>query len=490
MTEMRVQFDVGNADDYRRFLRVKSLPAYRITGREATVPAEYAAEFRGGSVVDEAAEYEPIPGLFDYQRDIAAMAIARRKFAVFAECGMGKTAILLEYARHVRRRIPGRRVLIVAPLMVAGQTIVESQRWYGDSLPIERVPAAKLAAWIGSDGDAIGVTNYDALHEGVPQGRLGCLILDESSMLKSHYGKWGRECIRLGTGLDWKLALTGTPAPNDRIEYANHAVFLDAFPNVNAFLAKFFVNRGQTGERWELKPHAIGPFYRALSHWCIFLTNPGTYGWKDNAAGFPPIRVHIHDIAMGRELTEAAQAHTGTLFANKIGGIGSRAKLSRLAKGDLSPKPDFIRGLVGSWPGESSIVWCKFNDEQDRIASLFPGCANVSGSTPMDERERLVAAFQAGEKRVLVTKPKILGFGLNLQVATRQVFSTLLDSYEEFHQAVKRSNRVGSTLPLNVHIPVTDIEMPMIETVLAKADRVRLDSEEQERIFKENRHAR
>lgn len=486
---LRLKFDTTSLASYERFLRVKSLPAYRIVGREAIVPDEYAAMLGDGTPAAAGNGYRPIPGLFDYQREIAALAIARRKYAVFADCGLGKTLILLEFARHVRDALPDRRVLIVSPLMVVGQTIREASAWYGAGLPIERVRASELAAWTQAPGGAVGIVNYDALHDGIPQGRLGGLILDESSMLKSHYGKWGAECLRLGAGLEWKLALTGTPAPNDRIEFANHAVFVDAFPNVNAFLARYFVNRGQTSERWELKPHALGPFYRALSHWCIFLANPATYGWKDNAAGIPPIRVHIHDVAMGDELTAAAREHTGTLFASQPGGIGSRAKLARLAKGELSPKPEFIRNLIAGWPDESTIVWCKFNDEQERIAAMFPGCADITGSTPVEERERLIAEFQAGARKVLVTKPRILGFGLNLQVATRQVFSTLHDSYEEFYQAVKRSNRVGSTRPLNVHVPVTDIEMPMVETVLRKADRVQRDAEEQERIFKDNAHA-
>jgi SNF2 family DNA or RNA helicase len=90
---------------------------------------------------------------------------------------------------------------------------------------------------------------------------------------------------------------------------------------------------------------------------------------------------------------------------------------------------------------------------------------------------------------VLISKPKILGFGLNLQIATRQVFSGLQDSYESYWQAVKRSNRVGSTRPLNVHIPITDIEEPMVQNVLRKAAMVQRDTEEQQRIFRENSYA-
>jgi hypothetical protein len=98
----------------------------------------------------------------------------------------------------------------------------------------------------------------------------------------------------------------------------------------------------------------------------------------------------------------------------------------------------------------------------------------------------LIGDFQSGRNRVILTKPKILGLGLNLEIATRQVFSGLQDSYLSYYQGVKRSNRVGSTHPLNVHLPVTQVEYPMIESVLRKAGRVQADTETQERLFKEN----
>lgn len=430
-------------------------------------------------------------GLFDYQRDIARMAIEKGKFAVFADCGLGKTFILTEFARHAANTLPiDRRVLIVSPLMVVGQTIAESERFYDGKLPIERVRSADLHAWLNGDGGRIGITNYDALTDDLAQGTLGALILDESSMLKSHYGKWGQTCIRLGKGLRYKLAATGTPAPNDRIEYANHAVLLDAFPTVNSFLARFFVNRGQTDNRWELKPHALKPFYRELSHWCIFLSNPAVYGWKDNTKPLPPIHIHEHRVPLTPEQRSLAYDTTGSLFAHKVGGITSRSVLSQIAKGshkgDEVPtnKPAFIRELVESFPDESCIIWCRYNAEQDRLERELPDAASIHGSTPIEQREHLIAEFKAGKRRVLISKPKVLGFGLNLQVATRQIWSGLEDSYEEFYQGVKRSNRYGSTKPLHVHIPATDIELPMIENVMRKAANVDHDTKQQEELFR------
>jgi len=481
---MNIYLD-DSVDSYRTFLRIKSLPRYEIHGRMAIVPDEYAETLGVPISADAVASYSHSDWLFDYQRDIVATAIRKRKYAIFADCGLGKTPMLLEYARHVRSVQP-KPVLIVSPLMVVQQTMEECRKFYGDSLPIEQVAAKDLSKWLRNKDGRLGITNYDALKDSTPQGHLGGLILDESSMLKSHYGKWGQVCLRLGAGLDWKLALTGTPAPNDRIEYANHAVFLDAFPNVNSFLARFFINRGQTMERWELKPHALRPFYTALSHWCIFLTDPSTYGWKDNVHNIPPIHVHIHDVRLSEKQEREVQKTTGQLFVTELGGITTRAKLSRMAKCESSTKPQYIADLVRSWPDESTLIWCRYNDEQRAIEQVLPEAASLDGSTPQAERQRIVDDFKAGRVRVLISKPKILGFGLNLQICTRQVFSGLQDSYEEYYQAVKRSNRIGSTKPLNVHIPVSDVERPMVDNVLRKAKRVEADTREQEALFRES----
>jgi superfamily II DNA or RNA helicase len=489
---MRIMLSPTSLESYETFLRVKTLPYYRLEGRTAIVPDEYAHIIgrRGRKQKEE--PYEPHPDLFDYQRDITKLAIAKRKFCVFADCGLGKTLIFLEFAKHVQGRIGDKRILIVSPLMVIRQTIAETRRFYGDTLQIEQVRAANLKEWLCADGSAIGITNYDAMNDDLERGNLGCLILDESSMLKSHYGKWGSVCLRLGKGIEWKMACTGTPAPNDRIEYANHAIFCDAFPSVNAFLAKFFVNKGQTGERWIMKHHAVDAFYRALSHWSIFLTNPAVYGWQDQTNPLPPIEVHMHHVDLTSEQQTLAYTRDGFLFHTKTGGITNRSVLSQIAKGRfrgrniISNKPGFIANLIDSWPDESTIVWCLYNGEQETLAKTLPDAASISGSTPYEQREAIIADFLTGKRRVLITKPKILGFGLNLQIATRQVFSGLQDSYESYYQAVKRSNRYGAVHPLNVHIPFTDIEHPMIETVLQKARRVQQDTEEQERLFKQN----
>jgi len=490
---MQIDFDTSSLHDYERFLHLRNCPSYRFKGATAIISDEYAKQMGMKTVKPKHSEIDLHPQLFDYQAGISKLAIQKRKYAIFADCGLGKTFMLLEFARHAAK-VTGKRVLIVSPLMVVQQTIDEANKFY-PGISIGKILAANLEHWLNGYEDyhcQIGVTNYEAIREGLFQSKLGGLILDESSMLKSHYGAWGTRLIELGQGLDWKLCATGTPAPNDRIEFANHAVFLDRARTVNEFLATYFINRGETQNRWELKHHALKPFYRSLADWSIFLNNPATYGWKDNVGTMPPMHIHIDHIELTDEQRKAAQDLTGNMFTANIGGIASRGKLSQIAKGKNgieTNKPAFIKAQIDSWPDESTIIWCHYNDEQEQMEKTFPDAVSISGATSEAKRELYINQFKSGEKKILITKLKVMGFGLNLQVCTRQIFSGLKDSYEEFYQGVKRSNRIGSTKPLNVHIPVTELEYPFVENVLRKAARVEQDTKEQEELFKEVGHA-
>lgn len=479
---------------YRQFLRIKQLPRYRFNGRMAWFPDEYAEAVGLKTTAKRKSKYHAPDWMMDYQQGITEIAARKQKYCVFADCGMGKTPILLEHARYACEQT-GQPGLIVSPLMVIRQTISEARKFYGDAYKIEQVFAKDLPEFLAK-GTGLAITNYEAIREDLDASRLGLLSLDESSLLKSHYGKWGTKLIEMGKGIPYKLACTGTPAPNDRIEYANHAVFMDAFPTVNSFLAKYFINRGESGERWEIKAHALKAFYLALSDWSIFLVNPATYGWKDNTKELPPIIVSVEDVQLTDEQTDIARTHSQGLFVGlNVGGIVGRSKMGQLAKGKYNGrrvetlKPRYIADLIAKHPDESIIVWCKYNDEQDQLADILYDAGSIDGSTPVEKRVDIIERFQSGSLKVIISKPKIMGFGLNLQACTRMIFSGLHDSYEEYYQAVKRANRYGSTKPLHVHIPVTDLERPMVENVLRKAANVQKDTEEQERIFKEMGHA-
>ena len=202
---MQIHFNTRSADEYRMFLKVRQCPMYHFKGTSAIVPDEYAKSLGMKVKRPKTADYTSIDGLFDYQRDITRTAIQKRKYAIFADCGLGKTMMILEYARHAATVTRG-KILIVSPLMVCNQTVEEAVKWYGEQNGIARIRAMDLQHWLSTDPNGfdsqIAVTNYESIREGLDPRKLAGLILDESSMLKSHYGAWGTRLIELGRGQD------------------------------------------------------------------------------------------------------------------------------------------------------------------------------------------------------------------------------------------------------------------------------------------------
>ena len=104
------------------------------------------------------------PQLFPFQRDIVRWALRRGRAAIFADCGMGKTFMQLEWARH----IPG-NVLILAPLAVSGQTVKEGEKFH------EPVRYCRDQSQVEP---GITVTNYEMLSHFDPHYFTG-VVLDE-----------------------------------------------------------------------------------------------------------------------------------------------------------------------------------------------------------------------------------------------------------------------------------------------------------------------
>lgn len=179
---MQIFIDTRKLSDYELFLKVKKLPRYRVQGHTVIFPDEYTDMLGMGEIKADATGYEPESFLFDYQSAITGIALAKRKFAVFAQCGLGKCLISLSYARHVSRVHPTGRILLVAPLMVCEQTIGEAKRFWGGDYPIEYVPAKRIQKWMNGDTGAIGITNYEAIRTrtlglqfaGLKRDRAGC----------------------------------------------------------------------------------------------------------------------------------------------------------------------------------------------------------------------------------------------------------------------------------------------------------------------------
>ena len=319
-------------EDYSDLLAVRSLPEFRFTSRRTVETAVAHLHVIGLKATGQALSWQPLaPHLFDYQSWTVDLALERERFAIFAMTGMGKTAMQLEWARQVSE-VAGGRVLIVAPLNICAQSIREGQRFYHRALVADLTARAALVEWLDS-GSGIGITNYEKLDDRTEPLDVTGLVLDESSVLKASMGTRRTAMIAAGRGLRFKLCCSATPAPNDRLEYAEHAYFLDVVRSTREFLAAFFVNRD--GE-WQLKRHGVDAFYRHLASWSVFMRDPRAYGFGDHTMDLPALNVHFPRVPLTDEQRQAAREYEGgeqSLFGATAGGITSRTKIAQIANG-------------------------------------------------------------------------------------------------------------------------------------------------------------
>jgi superfamily II DNA or RNA helicase len=377
--------------------------------------------------------------LFPHQRDIVKWALRRGRAAIFADTGLGKTVMQLEWARHIASR-----TLILAPLSVARQTVREARRI---GLDVTYVRHADQVT-----GDGIWITNYEMAHEFNPAD-FGAVVLDESSILKNHAGSTRTALIKQWAHTPYRLACTATPAPNDVTELCNHAEFLGVMPR-NEMLAAYFVH---DDDGWRLKGHAAIPMYRWMASWAIAVRKPSDLGYDDSLYNLPPLNVH-------GEIVHVEVTPDDQLFATDLGGIGGRHAVRRATMDARVKRAATIAAGPGQW-----IVWCGLNDEANQITDkLGDDAANVEGSWSPEAKAEALERFQDGDIRVLVTKPSIAGFGMNFQNAHQMVFCGVNDSYEAYYQAVRRCWRFGQTKPVDVHIVVSELEQQIVNNVRRK----------------------
>lgn len=373
--------------------------------------------------------------LFEFQKDIVSWALRRGRAAIFAATGLGKTRMQVEWAKHV----PG-PVLILAPLAVAAQTAAES------SLIGASVKHCNEQNEV--DLSQITITNYDRLHK-FDASMFSAIVLDESSIIKHHDAKTLRTLIDAFDATPYRLCCTATPSPNDYTELGTHAEFLGVCSR-SEMLAEFFVHDGGETQNWRLKGHARQAFWKWVSEWAALVRSPSDLGYDGSLFKLPELTVN-HHIVQSDVTTERA---AGLLFPLEAKTLSERRSARKASVVDrVRMCSDMVNASDEPW-----VVWCDLNSESEALAKAIRGAVEVRGSDDIETKESRLTAFAAGAARVLVSKPSICGFGLNWQHAHNMAFVGVTDSWEAYHQAVRREWRFGQKLPVNVHIFTSDLE--------------------------------
>lgn len=391
-----------------------------------------------GFVVDDSSLNK---NLFEFQKHIVKNALKVGRYAVFADCGLGKTLMQLEISRQCFLKT-GKPSLILAPLAVINQTINEGLKF-----------GIEISEHV--NGGNLQITNYEQL-KNIDTSYYGSICLDESSILKNFQGKTKKELIESFKDTDYRFCFTATPSPNDTMELGNHSEFLGQMKFKN-MLSMYFINDMQTVQKWRLKGHAEGIFWKWVSGWSICLTNPCDIGYNDKGYVLPKLNLIDHSLS-------SEKLDNGLLFNNmSVSSTNHNQELKRTFDLRMSRAIELANSN-----DEPVIVWVKHNEESTYLSKMIDGAKEVTGSMKDEQKKNLLLGFAKGDFRVLVTKPKIAQYGLNYQHCNMQVFPSLDFSFEGTYQAIRRSYRFGQKREVSIHLITTDTMENVIESINRK----------------------
>ena len=416
---------MDNISEYRKFLEGK---------RKHTILSGFSVE-----------DSELNAALFPFQKYCVKKALAAGKYALFENTGLGKTLQQLEWAQKVHNHTGG-DVLIIAPLAVVGQTILEGVKF---GYEVSRV---------GGCGNGIYITNYDQIPNIVASDYIG-IVLDESSILKNFDGETKKLIIDTFRSTPYKLACTATPSPNDVMELGNHAEFLDAMSR-NEMLAMYFIHDGGNTSSWRLKGHCEQLFWDFVSEWATMIEKPSDIGFSDEGYILPPLNI-IEETIITDKRDNGLLFNDMAVNATDYNGELRATLNERMAK---------VAEIVNGNPDENFIVWIKQDAEGDILRNLIPDAVEVRGSEKPEVKEEKLLGFGQSKFRVLVTKLKIAQFGMNYQNCHNQIFASLDFSFEATYQGIRRSYRFGQTHEVNIRLICTDTMQNVRETINRKQE--------------------
>ena len=407
--------------------------------------------------------------LFPFQKFIVQKALNHGRYAIWADCGLGKTLMQLEWAYQVVL-YTNKPVLILAPLAVSGQTIKEGEKFGIPVLKIKHGTGPENRNMFEHGNPQIYITNYEQLENLQDYIYLFAgIVLDESSILKNFTGATKKLLIEVFAETHYKLCCTATPSPNDLNEIGNHSEFLNVL-DAQDMRSKWFV-RDEGMNNYRLKGHAKTDFYAWISSWAVMLCQPGDIGFEMEGYHLPKLNYIEQEIKVKKK-NDGRLFNEGHINATNFNAELRLTKLERLSE---------VAYIVNK-STESFIIWIKQNEEGEELRKLIPGAIEVKGSDSIEYKESKLLGFANNEFRVLITKSKIAQFGLNYQNCHNQIFASLDFSFESLYQSIRRSYRFGQLHEVNIYLITTDT----MENVILSIHKKQKQFEEMQQEMNQN----
>jgi SNF2 family DNA or RNA helicase len=407
--------------------------------------------------------------------------------ALFLDCGLGKTAVVLEAVARLIDRAEVRAALVVAPLRVCELVWpAEVAKWDSTAgMVVSAVhgkgPNQRRAAL--TPGADLYVINYenipwlaDWMTEHPKAIPFDALVWDESSKMKSHAARRFKRMKPLLFRFHRNIILTGTPMPKAYMDLWSQFYLLDRGLRLEPFFTRFrsdyFNQTDYMGYTYELRPGSKERIEAKIADITLALS-------ADDHLRMPALIVNRVLVPLPGSLREKYETLERDLFVEieslEVEAVNAAALLGKalqLTSGamyraqafDTDGKPlrrewepvhtakvDALREIVEESQGQPILALYWYKPELAILRKAFPKAPTLDGSA--EAVAKLEAEWNAGRIPLMFAHPMSTGHGLNLQHGGHiLVFLTLPPfNAELYQQTVARLRRQGQAHPVVVH---------------------------------------
>lgn len=415
-----------------------------------------------------------------HQKLMIDFLLGHDRAALFAGCGLAKTASTLSALNELFADGACKAALVIAPLRVARLTWPnEVKKWDNfrwmrvESLHSGKPPSGKAQLY---------TINYESLHKLKDLSFCDTVIFDELTRAKNP-SSLRIKALRPLLGNHRRWGLTGTPRPNSLLELFAQIRLLDdgkaLGPSFAAFRSTWCEPTDYMEYNWEPKPHAEEKVYQKIHDLVLTLRSSDYLDIAETV--FEDIEVKLPEAAqkvyaqLERDLlalidSEEVVAVNAAVLVNKLLQVtgGTVYSEERNILPLHSGKIQALKKIIRENPEENFLVATNYVHERERVVASIPGAIDAAKFEGDIEQE-----WNAGKIPVLVADPRSLGHGLNLQAGGKSIvwFSPTWsrELYDQFNARIARKGQREVPVVYRLICPGT-IDDAVIESLRVKGD--------------------
>jgi SNF2 family DNA or RNA helicase len=409
--------------------------------------------------------------LHQYQKDAVQFLLGRQHAGIFADPGLGKTLMVLQFLKIMKMCKGYTPCLIVAPLRVIYSVWPQEIRKWNYDLSV-----CNLHSEVHRKADIYTINPESLVKLLQKDHQYKILVIDESTRFKSPKSKRFKAIKKYLDSFERRIILTGTPTPNGLLDLFSQIYLLDQGETLGKYITHFrhdyFYPTGYMGYEWKLLPNSQSVVEKKIKP-MITRIDASTYLdlpdliFNDVFIELPDeTQKFYRDIEkkLFAELDDnpiiistAASAYNACRqIAN--GGLFEQLDpsqpipIKRKVYGIHDEKDKAAQSLVDELWSKPVLIAYHYKHDLHRLKKLFPNAPVIGSGVSAKRSDDIIKKWNARQIPILLGHPKSMGHGLNMQAGGNDIiWYALTDSLEDYDQFNRRIYRQGVKGQVRIH---------------------------------------